>query len=73
MAKHKKDLPHSTSISCCEYDDETKDMHITFASGGKHRFKDVEKDVYDGLAAAQSPGSHFHQHIRKNYKSEKVD
>lgn len=73
MAKHSKDLPHSSSIQRCEYNDETKDMHVTFASGGKHCFKDVEKDVYDGLAAAQSPGKYFHQHLRKNYKSEKVD
>lgn len=73
MTTHKKSLPQSTSISECEYDTETKDMHITFASGGKHCFKDVEKEVYDGLVAASSPGSHFHQHIRRNYKSEKVD
>ena len=73
MSKHKIDLPHSSSISCCEYDENTKEMHITFASGGKHRFKDVTKDVYDGLAGASSPGSHFHQHIRRKYDSEKVD
>lgn len=73
MAKHKTDHPHSSSISCCEYDDETKEMHITFASGGKHKFKDVTKDVYDGLAAAKSPGSHFHIHVRRKYESEKVD
>ncbi len=73
MAKHRKEHPHSSSISCCEYDDETKDMHITFATGGKHRFKDVSKDVYDGLANAESPGRHFHLNIRRKFESEKVD
>lgn len=71
--KHRKDLPHSSSISCCEYDEDTKEMHITFASGGKHCFKDVTKDVYDGLAASESPGRHFHLHVRRRYDSHKVD
>lgn len=73
MAKHSKDLPHSTSISNCSYDDLTKEMHITFASGGRHKFNDVTKDVYDGLANAESPGKHFHQFIRRNYTSVKID
>jgi len=73
MTVHKKDLPHSTSIQKCTYDDETKDMHITFASGGTHCFKEVEKEDYDGLCNAKSPGSHFHTAIRRVYKSEKVD
>lgn len=73
MSKHKADLPHSTSISCCEYDEESKEMHVTFAAGGKHRFKDVTKDVYDGLAAAKSPGSYFHQFVRRKFESNKVD
>lgn len=73
MATHSKDLPHSSSISRCEYDTETKEMHITFSSGGRHKFKDVTQDVYEGLISASSPGSHFHQHVRRKYDSEKVD
>lgn len=73
MTKYSMDHPHSTSIQRCEYDDETKDMHITFASGGKHRFKDVPKEVYDELNASDSKGKHFHQFVRRNYDSEKVD
>lgn len=73
MAKHSKDHPHSTSISRCEYDDETKEMHITFASGGRHKFSDVDKEAYDGLANAESPGKHFHIAIRRKYSSVKVD
>lgn len=73
MAKHRKEHPHSSSISCCEYDDETKEMHITFASGERHCFKGVPKEEYDGLNAADSKGKHFHLHIRKRYESVKVD
>lgn len=73
MAKHKHEFPLSTSISCCEYDDDTKDMHITFVSGGKHCFKNVMKEDFDGFKTAKSPGNHFHVNIRRAYKSEKVE
>jgi hypothetical protein len=73
MAKSEHHLPHSSSLSHCDYDDETKEMHITFASGGRHKFKNVDKEVYDGLTKAESPGKYFHMHIRKKHDSEKVD
>lgn len=73
MAKHKHEFPLSSSISNVEYDDETKDMHIEFVSGGRHCFKNVMKDDFDGFATTDSPGKHFHINIRKVYKSEKVD
>lgn len=72
MAKHKAEYPLSSSISSSHYDDETKEMHIVFVNGGEHKFTDVEKEVHDGLAAAQSPGSYFHQHIRRKFNSVKV-
>ena len=71
--KHSQDHPFSSSISRCEYDDATKDMHITFATGSKHCFKDVPKEVYDELNGAKSKGSHFHREIRRKYQSYKVD
>ena len=73
MSKHRKDLPHSSSIQCCEYDEETKEMHITFASGGKHRFKDVPKEHYDGICGHSSPGAYFHQYIRRKFESNSAD
>jgi len=73
MTKHTHDFPHSTSISCCEYEPATKDMHITFVSGGKHKFKGVNQEDFDGFKNADSVGSYFHTRIRRAYKSEKVD
>lgn len=73
MTKHSKDLPHSSSIQKCEYDEATKDMHITFAAGGRHCFKDVDKEHYDGICAHESPGKYFHMHIRKKHQSVKAD
>lgn len=73
MAKHVHKFPTSTSIQEVEYDDATKDMHIVFCSGGKHCFKEVNKDDFDGFKTAQSVGSHFHTRIRRAYKSHKVE
>jgi hypothetical protein len=73
MTKHKHEFPHSTSIQCCEYDEATKDMHITFVSGGKHCFKNVDADDFHAFKDHPSPGTHFHSKIRRAYKSEKVE
>lgn len=71
--KHKAEYPQSTSIQSSDYDDESKEMHITFVNGGKHKFSDVDKEVHDGLMKAQSPGSYFHSNIRRKHSSVKVD
>ena len=73
MTKHQHEFPHSTSIANCEYDEATKDMHITFISGGKHKFKNVDKEVFDGFKNHESPGTYFHSKVRKRYESERVD
>lgn len=73
MTKYKHEFPHSSSIQCCEYDEDTKDMHITFVSGGKHCFKNVKKEDFDGFKGHPSPGTHFHSEIRRAYKSDKVE
>jgi len=72
MASHKHEFPHSTSIQCCEYDDATKDMHITFVSGGRHKFAGVDPEHFHAFKGHASPGQHFHS-IRRKYKSEKVE
>lgn len=73
MTKHKHEFPLSSSIRCCEYDEATKDMHIEFVSGGRHVFKGVDKEDFDGFKTANSPGSHFHMNVRRKYKSERVE
>lgn len=70
MAKHQ--FPHSTSIAHCEHH-ANGDLDICFASGGTHRFKNVHKDIVEGLKKAESPGAYFHLKIRKNHESHKLD
>lgn len=73
MSKHSHDFPVSTSLQKAEYHEDKSELHITFSSGGTHCFKDCPKEVFDELKVAQSAGAHFHQHIRRKYKSHKVD
>ena len=73
MTTSKHEFPESISIKEVTYDSATKDMHIVFVSGGKHCFKGVDKDDFDGFKTADSVGKHFHQNVRRKYKSEKVE
>lgn len=73
MTKTTHNFPQSTSISEITYDEATKDMHITFCSGGKHCYKNVDADDFHGFKSAKSVGTYFHTKIRRAYPSEKVD
>lgn len=73
MTKHTHTPENSTSISSCEYDETTKDMHITFVSGGRHCFKNVHPDDFHGFKTAESTGVWFHQNVRRKYSGEKVE
>lgn len=73
MTKHFHEFPNSTSIRSCEYNEATKDMHITFCSGGKHCYKNVEPEDFHDFKTTDSVGKHFHSRIRNKYESEKVD
>lgn len=62
----------SSSLASAYYKPEDNALHITFLAGGTHEYKDVPREVYDGLVAAESGGKFFHSHIRGKYASEKV-
>lgn len=70
MTKH--NFEGSSSIHSCEYHDSENAMTIHFLSGGSHKYADVPKQVFEAFKDAPSPGKHFHQHVRNNFKSEKV-
>jgi hypothetical protein len=70
---HKHDFPHSSSIQGCEYHPDKNELHITFASGGRHCFHDVDQETFEGFKAAESPGSFFHLNIKKSFKNSRLD
>lgn len=62
----------SDMISECAYDEEAKEMHITFAKGGTYKYSDVPKEKFDALINAESMGKHFHTHIKGKHDHEKI-
>lgn len=66
---HKFD--NSSSIEHVDYYDHNNTMEIRFSSGAVYHYPNCDKEHYDELKTAASPGKHFHQHIRK-LKANKV-
>ena len=62
----------SSNINEVGYDDEKQELHVKF-KGGKflYVFKDVPKDVFDGLIAAASIGKVFSRYIKDRYLFDK--
>ena len=57
----------STMLGGASYDDEARTLVITFRSGRSYDFRNVPKDVYEGLRDASSPGQYYHQNIKGAY------
>jgi hypothetical protein len=54
----------SSVMSRVEYDDDARELDITFASGKTYRYLEVPPDIHDGLLNAQSKGQFFNEHIK---------
>ena len=57
---------NSSNLSGVHYDDETNTLTVEFKSGGRYAYGGVPREHYDGLLGAESHGSYFHKHIRRN-------
>jgi len=57
----------SSSISGAGYDPDTESMEIVFHNGRRYTYPDVPVHVYEGLMAADSPGSYFNSEIKGRY------
>lgn len=56
---------HSSAISKIEYDDESKELSVTFTSGGTYDYPGVPESEVMNLIKADSVGRYFHSHIRR--------
>lgn len=43
-------------------------LHIRFKSGTTYEYLGVEKEIFQGLCEAQSPGKYFHNNIKQRYE-----
>lgn len=67
------DIPVSSSLlSRVAYDEETRDLLVTFKKGATYRYRNVSQDDVDALASAASPGSYFIANIRDQYATSRA-
>lgn len=61
----------SSLLSSYGYDEEKKELQITFNKGGTYTYLDVPKSVYDDMTEAKSIGQYFLANIKDRYSFEK--
>jgi lysyl-tRNA synthetase, class II len=59
---------NSSALSSATYDDESRELELTFSSGRTYTYHDVPKDVYDGLVSSSSPGRYYNEAIKDIYQ-----
>lgn len=57
--KHDFLFMQSSMLSGCSYDDETKELTVTFSNSKNYVYEDVDKAIYDSLVSAESAGKYF--------------
>lgn len=50
---------NSSMLSDCSYNDETKELTVTFNNGKEYVYEEVDKSIYDALTNAESAGKYF--------------
>lgn len=62
---------NSTMLQSASYDDETKELTVTFTNNKDYVYVDVDKLIFDELIAAESAGRYFN--TIKNFLKVKKD
>jgi hypothetical protein len=62
-----KRLPSSSAIDRVAYDDAAHTLSIWFRGGRRYIYSGVQREVYDRLCSAPSPGSFVNTAIRGRY------
>lgn len=63
----------SSMMNDVSYDEPSEKMTVTFKSGTRYEYSDVEKPIYLGLKEAKSKGKFFQRHVRSLYPYKKID
>ena len=62
----------STAIRHIEYDDTERKLYVTFVTGRRYVYHDVEEDVHEAFRASGSKGTFFNQNIRDRYRFDEL-
>lgn len=63
----------SSAIASLGHDAKTNTLHVEFASGRVYAYSGVSADEHKALAAADSIGAHFNEHIRPHFAARSLD
>lgn len=62
----------SSNIVSVGHDPNSNTLEVEFKGGSVYTYHDVDADKHAALMAAESVGSHFHQHIKTQHKFTKA-
>jgi hypothetical protein len=58
-------------LQAIAYDETDNTLCVTFGNGGKYAYKDVPRNVFEELIAAESEGEYLLSKIKGKYEFEK--
>lgn len=53
---------NSSMLQACSYNSEARELTVTFVNGRDYTYEDIEKEFYEALIGAPSPGKFFNAH-----------
>lgn len=62
----------SSNIDTVGYDNDTRQLQVTFKSGDTYRYQDVPVSTFASLLTAKSRGSFFAKNVAKKFTPMKV-
>ncbi len=62
-----KSVPNSSTIYRLKYDDDRRELTVTFVNGAQYLYTDVPLDVFEEMIKAESIGSFFAKNIKAKY------
>lgn len=62
----------SSQISYVGYEEETKELFVTFKNGSTYKYEGVSKNIFDTLLSSTSVGSYFFMEIKNHYNFIKI-
>lgn len=61
------ELANSSNVSSAAFDDETLELLISFASGGKGKYVGVSTEDAQAFEQSESPGKYLHTYLKNLY------
>ena len=58
----------SSNVQAIGYEEEARELHVQFVSGGYYIYHDVPRQIFDGLLNAPSKGSFLNREIKGVYQ-----